>query len=245
MSKDEIFADGSYAGGPFRFDEAVARVFPDMLQRSIPGYAASLEAVGSLAARYVKAGTNCYDLGCSLGAATLAMLQGIRAEGCNIVAVDSAPAMIDRCRAAVREFEKPDGKGTTVAMERADIRDVDIRNASMVVLNYTLQFVPVEAREALLQKVCAGLLPGGILVLSEKVVDEDPHMNQLLVDLHHEHKRRNAYSELEISRKRAALENVLVPETVTAHFERLDRVGFAHRAIWLRYFNFVSIVAIR
>jgi len=245
MAKDEIFADGSYAGGPFRFDETVARVFPDMLRRSIPGYAASLEAIGSLAARYVRTGTNCYDLGCSLGAATLAMLQGIRADGCRIVAVDNAPAMIDRCRAAVGEFEKQGVKDTTVVTQLGDIRDADIGNASMVVLNYTLQFIPVDAREALLQKICGGLLPGGILVLSEKVLDADPQMNELLVDLHHEHKRRNAYSELEISRKRAALENVLVPETVTEHFERLDRAGFAHRAVWLRYFNFVSIVAIK
>jgi len=89
------------------------------------------------------------------------------------------------------------------------------------------------------------MLPGGLLLLSEKVVDTDPHMEKLLVDLHHEHKRRNAYSDLEISRKRAALENVLVPETVAAHRARLADAGFSHVAVWLRYFNFVSIVAIK
>jgi tRNA (cmo5U34)-methyltransferase len=100
-------------------------------------------------------------------------------------------------------------------------------------------------RDATIARIYQGLVPGGLLLLSEKVVDENAHMNQLLIDLHEEHKRRNDYSELEISRKRAALENVLVPETVSAHRERLARAGFAHSGVWLRFFNFVSIVAIK
>jgi len=245
MNEDKLYIDEKLGDEPFRFDDAVAKVFPDMLKRSIPGYAASIEAIGSLAARYVKAGTNCYDLGCSLGAATLAMLQGIRGSSCRIIAVDNAPAMIDRCTEAVLQNMSHNRKSTTVSFELADIRDVDIRNASMVVMNYTLQFIPPDARQALMQKIYAGLVPGGILVLSEKVIDEDPQMEDLLVDLHHEHKRRNDYSELEISRKRAALEDVLIPETVAQHRARLESAGFANIAVWLRYFNFVSIIAIK
>jgi tRNA (cmo5U34)-methyltransferase len=112
-------------------------------------------------------------------------------------------------------------------------------------MNYTLQFITIDARESILKRIFEGLLPGGLLLLSEKVVDEDPRMEELLVDLHHEHKRRNAYSELEISRKRTALENVLIPETVAAHKLRLANAGFAHAAVWLRFFNFVSVVAIK
>ena len=229
MSEDRIYtARGEGEPGeiePFRFNDEVAAVFPDMLRRSIPGYAASLEAIGSLAARYVRSGSNCYDLGCSLGAASLAMRQGIRAEGCRIVAIDNAPAMVGRCRNIVREEYLRDPKGTPVDIVEGDILDAELSNASMVVLNYTLQF--------------------GLLVLSEKVVDPDPAMESLLVDLHHEHKRRNDYSALEISRKRAALENVLIPETVHEHRDRLLRAGFSSAAVWLRYFNFVSIIAIR
>jgi tRNA (cmo5U34)-methyltransferase len=244
MSEDRIFKteDGSE---PFRFNETVARVFPDMLRRSIPGYAASIEAIGSLAARYVRAGTTCYDLGCSLGAATLAMRHGIAEPCCRVVAVDSSPAMIARCRELVAADDRLNGPETQVDVVESDICDMTFANASMVVLNYTLQFVPAEYRDALLQRICKGLNEGGILVLSEKVVDTDPQMEQLLVDLHHEHKRRNHYSALEIARKRAALENVLVPETVAAHRARLGRAGFSRSAVWLRYFNFVSIIAIR
>ena len=244
MREDQIYKSDS-GSEPFRFDDKVARVFPDMLRRSIPGYAASLEAIGALAARYVRAGTNCYDLGCSLGAATIAMRQGIGEPGCRIVAVDTSPAMLERCKGVVAEDSGPTDLMTDVDFVLGDIRDIEFVNASMVVLNYTLQFVPPADRDALLRNICAGLNDGGILVLSEKVVDENPHMESLLVDLHHEHKRRNNYSALEISRKRAALENVLIPETVAAHRTRLQQAGFSHSAVWLRYFNFVSIIALR
>lgn len=244
MSEDRIFEteDGSE---PFRFNENVARVFPDMLQRSIPGYTASIEAIGSLAARYVRAGSTCYDLGCSLGAATLAMRHGIAQPACRVVAVDTAEAMIERCVELIAEDDQQNGPETEVDVVQSDIRDIDIVNASMVVLNYTLQFLDLEDRDAMIGKIHDGMVEGGVLVLSEKVVDENTRMEELLVDLHHDHKRRNHYSALEIARKRAALEDVLVPETIAAHRERLARAGFSDSAVWLRHFNFVSIVAIR
>ncbi len=245
MNEDKIYIDEKLGDEPFRFDDSVVQVFPDMLRRSIPGYAASLEAIGSLAARYVTAGTNCYDLGCSLGAATIAMRQGIRVPDCRIFAVDNAPAMIERCEELLATDNEAPGTRTPVEILLGDIRDVAIANATMVVMNYTLQFLDLAGRDALIQRIFDGLRPGGLFLLSEKVVASNPYMEDLLVDLHHEHKRRNAYSELEISRKRAALENVLVPETVAAHRERLGRAGFAHSGVWLRYFNFVSIVAIK
>lgn len=244
MSTDEIYKQDSDEK-PFRFNKDVASVFPDMLQRSIPGYAATIEAIGSLAARYVTAESNCYDLGCSLGAATLAMRQGIAQLGCRIVAVDTAPAMTARCRELVAEDDRRFEPSTTVDVVEADIRDIEIKNASMVVLNYTLQFLAMDDRDTLIRSISNGMNDGGLLVLSEKVVDESDEMEELLIDLHHEHKRRNDYSALEISRKRAALENVLIPETVAAHRRRLEAAGFSHTAVWLRYFNFVSIIAIR
>lgn len=245
MNEDRIYIDDKRGDEPFRFDAAVARVFPDMLRRSIPGYDTTLEAVGSLAARYVRPDTCCYDLGCSLGAAALAMRQGIRVPGCHIFAIDNAEAMVERCREVIAADDAGSRAATPIEVLCRDIRDVAIANASMVVMNYTLQFVDPESRADLLRGIHEGLVPGGLLLLSEKVVDEDLGMEQLLVDLHHEHKRRNAYSALEISRKRAALENVLVPETVVAHKARLASAGFAHAGVWLRFFNFVSIVAIK
>ena len=241
MSKDEIFKDSDADLGSFEFNESVAEVFPDMLRRSIPGYDASLDAIGTLAHRYVSQGTHCYDLGCSLGAATLEMRRNIAGRNCHIVSVDLAPAMVERCRKRIEE----DHSDTPVSIETADIRDIKIRNASMVVLNYTLQFLPVEDRIVLIRKIHDGLNPGGVLVLSEKVADDDPTVESLLVDLHHAFKRTNDYSDLEIARKRSALDNVLVPETTGVHLDRLEAAGFQHRSIWLKHFNFASMLAIR
>src|SRR5210317_2445430 len=123
MTRDTVYKARN-PDEPFRFNAEVAAVFPDMLRRSIPGYEASLEAIGSLAARYVRAGTRCYDLGCSLGAASLAMRQGIRAEGCRIVAIDNAPAMIERCAEVIAEDDAAGDGRTPVDLELGDIRDV-------------------------------------------------------------------------------------------------------------------------
>jgi tRNA (cmo5U34)-methyltransferase len=243
MSKDEIYAAGDAGPGPFEFNETVAGVFPDMLHRSGPGYAATLEAIGALAGRFVQPATRCYDLGCSLGAATLAMQRAIRAADCRIVAVDKAPAMVRRCREILDREAAP--AGPPVEVIEADIRSIEVQRASMVVMNYTLQFVPIDGRAGLLARIAAGMDQGGILVLSEKVVDDDAEIERLLVDLHHDFKRRNAYSDLEISRKRAALENVLVPESIGRHRARLADAGFRHVGVWLRQFNFVSLLAIR
>lgn len=244
MTTDKIYEQRT-PDQPFRFNDEVASVFPDMLRRSIPGYTATIEAIGSLAARYIQPNTNGYDLGCSLGAATIAMRQGIRVPGCRLVAVDIAPAMTQRLKEIVAEDNRRFSPSTPVDVVEADVRDIAISNASMVVLNYTLQFLAMDDRNELMRTIHDGLIKGGLLVLSEKVVDENADMEDLLVELHHEHKRRNDYSALEISRKRAALENVLVPETVTAHRSRLEAAGFRHAAVWLRYFNFVSIIAIK
>ncbi len=244
MTTDKIYEQQTDEK-PFRFNEEVTSVFPDMLRRSIPGYLATIEAIGSLAARYVQSNTNCFDLGCSLGAAAVAMRQGIKVPGCRIVAVDTAPAMTTRCREIIAEDDRRFSPPTPVDIIEADIRDIEIANASMVVLNYTLQFLAIDDRDVLMRAIHGGMNDGGLLVLSEKVVNGNAEMERLLVDLHHEHKRRNDYSSLEISRKRAALENVLVPETVGVHRRRLMAAGFRHVAVWLRYFNFVSIVAIK
>ena len=241
MTEDRIFAATDAARGSFEFNADVASVFPDMLKRSIPGYAATIEAIATLASRYALPDSRCYDLGCSLGAATLAMQRGIVASGCQIIAVDNAPAMIARCR----ELLAPEAGHVDVSVVEADLLEVGISQASMVVMNYTLQFLPADARDALIRKIHEGMLDGGIFVLSEKVVHEDPATEELLVQMHHEFKRQNAYSDLEISRKRSALENVLVPETLAAHRTRLANAGFRHVEVWLKHFNFASIIAIR
>jgi tRNA (cmo5U34)-methyltransferase len=239
--RDQIYASPLDAIGAFAFDEQVAHVFPDMIQRSVPGYATIIAMTGVLAERYAQPGSRCYDLGCSLGASTLAMRQHLDDRDCEIVAVDNSPAMIERCKAQIAA----DRHTTPVTLLLDDIASTPIDNASMVVLNFTLQFIPTERRDALLHRIGRAMRPGGVLVLSEKICFEDAHLQALNTDLHHAFKRANGYSELEISQKRSALENVLVPETLATHQQRLRAAGFTSVDVWFQCFNFASLVAIR
>ena len=126
-----------------------------------------------------------------------------------------------------------------------DIRKVEIENASMVVLNFTLQFLPRADRLALLKKIHQGLNPNGILVLSEKFTFENETMNELLIDLHHTFKRANGYSELEVSQKRTALENVMLTDSIETHKQRLQEAGFSQIELWFQCFNFGSMIAVK
>ncbi len=240
-NQDKIFAAPVDQVGNFSFDEKVAEVFPDMIQRSVPGYANIISAIGMITARFAQPDSQLYDLGCSLGAATLAMRRNLEQQGCRIIGVDNSQAMIERCRLHLNAF-----KGDTpVEILCDDICNIDINNASIVVLNFTLQFVPVEKRLTLLKKIYAGLRPGGVLVLSEKFSFSDERTNDFLFELHHDFKRANGYSELEISQKRSALEDVMVPDSVDEHKTRLSQVGFNSCELWFQCFNFGSMVAIK
>ncbi|MGL5109833.1 MAG: carboxy-S-adenosyl-L-methionine synthase CmoA [Vibrio ordalii] len=239
--KDIIFSAPIDRIGDFTFDERVAEVFPDMIQRSVPGYSNIISAIGMLAERFVKPHSTIYDLGCSLGAATLSMRRHIRQEGCKIVAVDNSPAMVERCKLHINAYRSD----TPVEVIEADIREIEIRDASVVVLNFTLQFLSPEDRLALLEKIYVGLRPGGILILSEKYIFEDETAHDLLIDLHHDFKRANGYSELEISQKRSAIENVMRPDSITTHKARFKHIGFSSYEVWFQCFNFGSMFAIK
>ncbi|MBD8512458.1 carboxy-S-adenosyl-L-methionine synthase CmoA [Photobacterium sp. CAU 1568] len=238
---DNLFAAPIDKLGDFTFDERVAEVFPDMIQRSVPGYSNIISAIGMLAERFAMSDSTIYDLGCSLGAATLSMRRHIKQPGCRIIGVDNSRAMVERCRLHIDAYRSD----TPADIIEADIRDVDIHNASVVVLNFTLQFLAPEDRRQLLEKIYAGLRPGGILILSEKYVFENGQAHELLIDLHHDFKRANGYSELEISQKRSAIEHVMRPDSIPAHRERLSDIGFRSVEVWFQCFNFGSMFAIK
>ncbi|VAX19573.1 tRNA (cmo5U34)-methyltransferase, partial [hydrothermal vent metagenome] len=179
------------------------------------------------------------DLGSSLGASSLSMQQNIAYPNCKIIAVDNSAAMIKRSRELLKRSEA----STPIDLVCDDIRNIKIENASVVVLNYTLQFIEPETRGIIIQKIYDGLNDGGILILSEKVVFEDVELNERQIRRYYDFKRLNGYSDLEISQKRNALENVLIPETPEQLIGRLDKAGFITSDIWFQLFNFISIVA--
>ena len=238
--KDELYSTEHSQVDAFRFDAVVADVFENMINRSVPGYPMMLDMIGVLAERFGQPSTNCYDLGCSLGAATLKMRHHVP-ETCHILGVDTSEAMVERCRNNIaRDRSQP-----SVEILQQSVQDTSIENASIVVLNFTLQFIPDDERHGILNKISAGLAPGGVLILAEKVQFDDAAEQEQMTDLHHEFKRAQGYSDLEIAQKRASLENVLVPNTVDQHIERLLAAGFESARLYIRCFNFVSILAVK
>ena len=240
--QDAIYASPLNEIIDFDFDEKVAEVFPDMIQRSVPGYGTMISTIGILAAKYAQENSRCYDLGCSLGAVSLAMRQRIKQPGCTIVAVDNSEAMIERGRDLL---SSDTSSNVHVEMICADILDVAIEEASVVVLNFTLQFIPPDVRQSLITRIYQGLNPGGILILSEKVAFDDQLKQDFHNEAHHDFKRANGYSDLEISQKRTALERVMIPETIACHQQRLKTAGFAMSEVWFQCFNFTSMAAIK
>lgn len=240
MKSDELFANPQKVVD-FAFDDAVADVFPDMIRRSVPGYETVISLLGVLAKEYAKEHTSVYDLGSSLGAATLSMHRQTRGLGLKHICVDNSQAMVKRCQSRL-ERHMPEADLEVLC---EDIEEIEIKNASLVVVNFTLQFLTPESRSKLIKKIHNGLVEGGVLLLSEKLVFENDKENTLQIDWHHTFKSANGYSDLEISQKRAAIENVMIPDSFETHQQRLTDAGFTQSYKWFQSFNFASLIAIK
>lgn len=242
QNPDQIYRNTSIKPGRFVFDERVANVFSDMISRSVPGYQQILEMLPTLTRQFSSENANYYDLGCSLGAGMLAMFEGLKSEGLKnqnvtLIGVDNSSAMIEQ---ASKNLE-----GLNAKLFEQDLLQTDINNAAMVLMNFTLQFIPIADRAAVIANIYNGLKKGGAFVLSEKIKFDDPQTNQYLIDIHHQYKADQGYSQLEIAQKRDAIEDVLIPETLSAHIQRLENAGFNVITPWVQNLQFISILAIK
>ncbi|MCH6566065.1 MAG: carboxy-S-adenosyl-L-methionine synthase CmoA [Proteobacteria bacterium] len=236
-NKDRVFAKPLSDVKAFEFNEDVTRVFQDMITRSVPGYELLLQMIALYASVFVRDKSNIYDLGCSLGEVSRLIAEQTRKLDCAIIAVDNSPSMIRKCQ----QF----GDSGNIDWRCDDIQNIEISNASMVVLNLTLLFIDRDQRQSLITGIARGLNEGGVLVLSEKVVLDPELENQHMVQLHQAFKKMRGYSDLEISQKRTALENVLLPDSQAMHQQRLKQAGFSEVYQCFRCFNFVSYLAIK
>ncbi|MGO2131515.1 MAG: carboxy-S-adenosyl-L-methionine synthase CmoA [Halomonas sp.] len=239
--RDAIFSTPLDKVARFSFDERVVACFPDMIRRSVPGYGQILAMLGPLARRHLRHGGLVLDLGCSLGASGLALASQLPADAFRYLGIDLSPAMVERARHTLSE-EYPDHD---MRVEQGDLRQREYPPADMIVVNFTLQFLDPGERDQVLGQAFDALSPGGVLVLSEKIVASDEQDNAWLVERYHDFKRANGYSDMEISQKRTALENVLIPDSLDAHHQRLARVGFPRSLTWFQYLNFASMIAFK
>lgn len=237
IKSDSVFSKPLSSIKAFEFDEEVTEVFDDMINRSVPGYDLLVKLIALYADLFTTTGSNVYDLGCSTGVVSRVLAQQIGTKRVDIYAIDNSESMINKCQKSY--------SGMQIHWQCTDIEKVNIENASMVVLNLTLQFIKPFQRDELVNKIYQGLNPGGVLILSEKVAFEDSSKQQIMTELYQGFKKVQGYSDLEISQKRVALENVLIPDSPEKHIKRLDDSGFGKVYECFHCFNFVSYLAVK
>lgn len=238
MDKDRIYAQPIGDRKPFTFNESVVRVFDDMLVRSIPHYHELLRLQAEITVAGYLSGTCIYDLGCSNGNLEQLICERMPETTFHLTAIDNSAPMIDRF---TKRFSKTDW-ADRITPVCGDIRTIDFQTASVVIVNFTLQFISLTDRDELIAKIFTALRPGGILLVSEKIIHKDPVLAKMQQDFYYAFKKENGYSDLEISQKRDALENVLVPETVESHLKRFATAGFKRIDVWHKWFNFISVI---
>ena len=239
-SKDRVFNHEQNIDD-FQFSKAVAHVFDDMVNRSVPYYKEIQRMVEELAVSFAVPGTSLYDLGCATGR-SLSILDKKLPESIQFVGIDASEDMLSRCRERLLSA-KPNRK---VQLNASDLSEAfSPSNASIVLMILTLQFIRPLRRDALLRSISDGLLENGCLLLVEKVLAEDSLLNRHFINLYYDLKKRNGYSELEISQKREALENVLVPYKLEENKEMLHRAGFRYVDVFFKWYNFCGIIAVK
>jgi len=236
--KDNIFSDPLSTSAPFEFNERVANVFDDMIDRSVPLYREVQNVCAQAVKRFYQEGSTIYDLGCSTGT-TIALIYSTLGANAKIIGVDNSQPMLDKCRTKLEQLNYT----KKVELQLRDIGDVEIENASVVILNYTLQFLDVEERLPILKRIYNGLRKNGVLIISEKIISKWPELDEFLITLHQQFKARSGYSELEISQKRNALESVLVPLSISENLQMLNAAGFSATEQILGWYNFATILA--
>jgi tRNA (cmo5U34)-methyltransferase len=238
MVRDTLF-DIEAPADKFEFNERVAEVFDDMLDRSVPFYKEVIAMTSEILGRSLLAGDTVYDLGCSTGTMLLHLARMLELKSLKFVGVDNSKAMLDKALRKAEMFSLAD----RIDIIEQDITQTDFSGAGGVILNYTLQFINPAVRPDFLKKIHNGLRTGGVLILSEKVVSQDKEINEQFQDSYHQYKKRHGYSELEIANKREALENVLIPLSIQENTDMLLQSGFSRAETFFQWFNFVSIIA--
>jgi len=240
MTEDNLYATGR-VDEDFSFNDRVAEVFDDMLERSIPFYRTVMDGMAQLLACRLPEGATLYDLGSSTGTTLLELTRRLATKNFRYIGIDNAPAMVDKARQKSAQF----GKSDIIQFRLDDITCCPLPGASAIICNYTLQFLRPVTRQVFIERLHRELTDGGLLILSEKTISPAGRLNRDFIEMYHAFKKRQGYSELEISAKREALENVLIPFSVDENIALLRNAGFEEIDIFFKWFNFSSIIALK
>jgi tRNA (cmo5U34)-methyltransferase len=242
MSRDEVFKQSVSVIEDFNFGEKVAEVFDDMLTRSVPFYPEMQRMIGEMAVDFAVEGSRIYDFGCSTGTTLIHLDQLLKEREITFVGVDNSDEMLAKCRRKMTEH----GFSSNFELTCADLNQgIYVEDASLALMVLTLQFIRPLHRDKLIRGIYDGLRENGALILVEKVLGEDSFFNRSFIRYYYEFKKRNGYSEMEISQKREALENVLIPYRLVENLEMLTHVGFRCVDVFFKWYNFAGIVAVK
>lgn len=240
--KDKVFDFRDKAVSDFRFDKTVVTVFDDMVSRSVPYYDEMQRMSAELAGDFATEGSNVYDIGCSTGTTMIAYDKKIKPQNVTMRGLDNSHDMLQRAREKLDEAKLIH----PYELEYCDLnKGIQLENASVISLILTLQFTRPLYRERVMKQIYDGLNENGALILIEKLTSEDTIFNRLFIEHYYEYKRQNGYSEMEISNKREALENVLIPYRMEENFDLLKMSGFKKIDVFFRWYNFCGIVAMK
>ncbi len=240
MKKDKLF-DLKSITEDFNFNEQVAEVFDDMLSRSVPFYPVVIDSIAELVRRKVPLGSRVYDLGCSTGTTLLELSRRLADMELHFIGIDNAPAMIEKARRKVEMYSK----SSVIQFVEDDITTSLTADADVIICNYTMQFIRPLARPKFVRQIYDSLPVGGLFFASEKIINHDKKLNRAYIDIYHQFKKRQGYSELEISSKREALENVLVPFSIQENADLIRQAGFSGVETFFQWFNYASFVAVK
>lgn len=238
--QDKIFSKPLESVKDFEFNAQVVDVFDNMVSRSVPLYQQVQQSTYKVALKHLQPNSIVYDLGCATGTTLALLAENLKLPGIKLVGIDNSDSMLQACSKKLSQFKDLD-----LELINEDIANFVCPKASLVILNYTLQFIAPEKRQVVLNNIFQNMLPGGILILSEKVKHDSSRLEETIFQLHHDFKKDQGYSQLEISQKRDALENVLRPITTEENLQLLRIAGFNEVEIFSKWYNFVSIVALK
>jgi tRNA (cmo5U34)-methyltransferase len=239
-SRDTLFQRETISKN-FVFDDRVAQVFDDMLDRSVPHYEEVIRSIARILACHLQKGEQVVDLGCATGTTLLKLSKLLEEKEFKYLGIDNSPAMLDKARLKAELFSRKEHLNFTCD----DITKIEHPDTAAFILNYTLQFIRPLHREPFLHKIYNNLRPGGICILSEKTISHHPALNRRYIDIYHQFKKERGYSELEIAKKREALENVLIPCSFEENRSMLHAAGFVEVEPFFQWFNFVSFLAVK
>ncbi len=242
MNNDRLYNNGKVTED-FSFNNKVAEVFDDMLDRSVPHYQTVIKATATMIRQLAEPESVIYDLGCSTGSTLLELSRLLSDMHLRFIGLDNAPAMLDKARRKAEMF----GKSAIIEFQQQDITNVELvlEGADIILCNYTMQFIRPMLRQDFVNRLAASLPAGGLLFVSEKIISPHSRLNRSFIDLYHDFKRDQGYSELEIAAKREALENVLIPFTPEENISLLKTSGFQEAEMFFRWINFASFVALK